>query len=56
MSTLIGTLENVADYSSLNGSERLKIDSIEGSLNPNVTLGRGSYEGTLFADRIDISK
>ena len=29
MSTLIGTLENVADYSSLNGSERLKIDSTE---------------------------
>ena len=38
MGTLIGILENVADYISLNGSERLKMDCIEGSLNPNVTL------------------
>ena len=29
MGTLISTLENVTDYSSLNGSERLKIDSTE---------------------------
>ena len=41
MGTLIGTLENVTEYSRCNGSERLKIDSTEEVLF-QLTLERGN--------------